>query len=808
VSALPIDPAPTTTDQTGIDDLAAAIAHSADSSWSALRAFALRTRSPLARRALAQAADRSETDPYLRSQAAMLLALNPQATAADLDHARDLLGKPKLDFPDKRIWMSVRDAWVVVAQALLRASRESEVTEILRSVDLGTHHTWALKTDLVNPTRTGDRSPASMRRFLKAFNSLFVEDGLEPIQLERPDCDSDDDFVKLRAVPTETVEGDELVTVVMSAFKPSHELHTAVRSIRDQSWQAWELLIVDDDSGPEFGELLESVAATDDRIRLLHSPANRGTYAARNLAFTQAKGRYMTFQDSDDWSHPRRLERQVRLLQEQRRLVADRSWAVRAYPDLTLTYPGYPARRLNASSLLIDRPQVHQLLGDFDQVRMSADVEYPLRLVAAQPSSLADRPELGHLAITLLRDGSLSRADAIPGWMHWTRTTYKDAFQAWHKEIRAGRVPARTSSTAPRPFALPDARFFPDRTQEPAPAPDVVLFGDLRGVSPRAHATAELARLLSSTQCVGLAHAETPSPLYERRQPTHPAAQEQLNSALVSYAHMSRPDHIPLLVVTEPASLLHASTFATTVGSVLVLGRGWESSSMWTVQAVAARIAELWSIEPTWALADDEERRRFVAAHPDAPVWDAPLPWAIVPDRFEVARSRRTDGYRVVGNHASDGPDRWLVTKQELVAAFPPGDDKLDVRLLGGQTTVAKIFRREFLPPGWVDLRDAGTTVVEFLGQLDAFVYLGIWDDEAEVAVLEALAADLPVLLAPTATEVPLDLRKATRQHEPADISSVLLEAQGPWSDPGPALEARAAGWVAAVSSLLDRAPL
>ena len=68
--------------------------------------------------------------------------------------------------------------------------------------------------------------------------------------------------------------------------------------------------------------MLARAVALDPRIHLVKQPVNQGTYAARNAGLDAAAGEFVAFQDSDDWSHPRRLELQVRPLLENPRLVA------------------------------------------------------------------------------------------------------------------------------------------------------------------------------------------------------------------------------------------------------------------------------------------------------------------------------------------------------------------------------------------------------------------------------------------------------------------------------------------------------
>src|SRR5699024_6494512 len=53
----------------------------------------------------------------------------------------------------------------------------------------------------------------------------------------------------------------------------------------------------------------------DPRIKLIRQPVNGGTYRARNTGIRWANGAYVTGQDTDDWSHPERIERQVAALE-------------------------------------------------------------------------------------------------------------------------------------------------------------------------------------------------------------------------------------------------------------------------------------------------------------------------------------------------------------------------------------------------------------------------------------------------------------------------------------------------------------
>ncbi len=101
------------------------------------------------------------------------------------------------------------------------------------------------------------------------------------------------------------------VSVVMTTYNRSGLVLHAIDSILKQTYPDFELIIVDDastDGG--FERIKESVY--DDRVRLYRLNQNVGMYAASNYALKHwVRGEFVTWQDSDDLSHPERLRRQV-----------------------------------------------------------------------------------------------------------------------------------------------------------------------------------------------------------------------------------------------------------------------------------------------------------------------------------------------------------------------------------------------------------------------------------------------------------------------------------------------------------------
>ena len=115
--------------------------------------------------------------------------------------------------------------------------------------------------------------------------------------------------------PAKPAKGTPLVSVIMPAFNAERFIERSIESVLDQSYNHFELIIVNDGSTDGTEELVKRFAAKDPRIRHLGQP-NAGPSAARNLAIARAKGIFIAPLDSDDLWHSVFLERQVACMLE------------------------------------------------------------------------------------------------------------------------------------------------------------------------------------------------------------------------------------------------------------------------------------------------------------------------------------------------------------------------------------------------------------------------------------------------------------------------------------------------------------
>lgn len=101
------------------------------------------------------------------------------------------------------------------------------------------------------------------------------------------------------------------ISVIVPVYNVEKYLNRCIDSILAQTYRDFELILVDDGSPDNCGEICDEYAAKDNRIHVIHKE-NGGLSDARNAGldwmFANSKSEWVTFVDSDDWIHPRFLE--------------------------------------------------------------------------------------------------------------------------------------------------------------------------------------------------------------------------------------------------------------------------------------------------------------------------------------------------------------------------------------------------------------------------------------------------------------------------------------------------------------------
>lgn len=108
---------------------------------------------------------------------------------------------------------------------------------------------------------------------------------------------------------------NERISVVVPVYNSARYLRDCLESLRNQTIEQLQIILVDDGSTDQSGKLCDEFAAMDKRICVIHTP-NRGVSAARNIALDIAEGRYVYFCDSDDVCDTNLLESLLRSLKK------------------------------------------------------------------------------------------------------------------------------------------------------------------------------------------------------------------------------------------------------------------------------------------------------------------------------------------------------------------------------------------------------------------------------------------------------------------------------------------------------------
>jgi glycosyltransferase involved in cell wall biosynthesis len=107
-----------------------------------------------------------------------------------------------------------------------------------------------------------------------------------------------------------------MVSVITSVFNGEKFLAESILSILEQSFQDFELIIVDDASIDSSSEIIENYMQLDERIRLIINTKNIGLTKSLNKAIATSKGIYIARIDADDVAMPMRLESQIKFLEK------------------------------------------------------------------------------------------------------------------------------------------------------------------------------------------------------------------------------------------------------------------------------------------------------------------------------------------------------------------------------------------------------------------------------------------------------------------------------------------------------------
>ena len=108
---------------------------------------------------------------------------------------------------------------------------------------------------------------------------------------------------------------NSLVSIITPCFNSEKYVSQTIQSVLSQTYQNWEMLLVDDCSNDETFAILSKFVSQDARIKAFKLEKNAGAGVARNYAIQHAQGNYIAFLDADDLWKPEKLEKQLHFMQ-------------------------------------------------------------------------------------------------------------------------------------------------------------------------------------------------------------------------------------------------------------------------------------------------------------------------------------------------------------------------------------------------------------------------------------------------------------------------------------------------------------
>ena len=100
-----------------------------------------------------------------------------------------------------------------------------------------------------------------------------------------------------------------LISVVLPVYNGQKYLREAIDSVIDQTYQNWELIIVDDCSTDNSFEIIQEYASNEKRIKIIRNDENKKLPASLNIGFENASGEFYTWTSDDNYYYPQALEK-------------------------------------------------------------------------------------------------------------------------------------------------------------------------------------------------------------------------------------------------------------------------------------------------------------------------------------------------------------------------------------------------------------------------------------------------------------------------------------------------------------------
>ncbi|WP_375055684.1 glycosyltransferase [Zobellella sp. DQSA1] len=549
------------------------------------------------------------------------------------------------------------------------------------------------------------------------------------------------------------------VTILIASFNAADTLPTTLRSLQEQTWKNLEILVLDDCSTDNTKEVVNSFSKDDPRIKHVLMRQNGGAYIARNHGLDIATGEFITIHDADDWSHPIKLETQIRFLLENENVIGCTSQQARANTNLSFTrWTGHGSFIItNTSSFMFRKEPVLENLGYWDTVRFSADNEFIRRIQKFFGKEAVQDLPTGPLSFQRDSDTSVVANEffGINGTLFGARQEYFEAQAYYHENAKSlynnsnskdVNFPAPYCMRGKSTLSVDDTLHF-----------DVVIASDFRMPGGSVQSCIEEIRAHRKS---GLKTAIMQICRYDLEGTILPEVRKEIDGELVNmivYGEKVTCDH---LIIRYPAVLQHYQRVLPEVKarkiSVIInqppMSDYTENRVVrYSLDKCAENIRKYFGQDATWYPIGPLVRDAINNHHKDElhHIDLSNNDWSNIIDTEEWYSGERTriqkDKLRI-GRHSRDHFVKWPATKEEILSIYPD-DNNIEVHILGGAQSPSEIIG--YTPKNWI-IHDFGAlSPKEFLSNIDVFIYFSHpdWVESFGRVIIEAIAAGIPVIL-------------------------------------------------------------
>ena len=117
-----------------------------------------------------------------------------------------------------------------------------------------------------------------------------------------------------------------LVSIITPMYNSGKFIKYTIESVLNQTYDYWEMLIIDDCSTDNGPEIVKQYMEKDSRIKYIRVETNQGVSNARNIGLSQMQGKFIAFLDSDDIWEKNKLEKQISFMKKNNCVISFTSY--------------------------------------------------------------------------------------------------------------------------------------------------------------------------------------------------------------------------------------------------------------------------------------------------------------------------------------------------------------------------------------------------------------------------------------------------------------------------------------------------